>query len=224
METPSGILGASSRGYFCASPAGVRARLPPRHMADPLIDRFFKQVHSIFWVFPRDQFMRKLDKTYMFYDMDLYAGAATPHGWDERDRREVEMPNWMCCLFTVLSLGCSTDANGNEMLKPSDFFAYAKALSRNVVEDESLQSIQALLLMVFFVGGTRTDLQSLYLANTDLRSLGWIFLGDAIRMAQGHGLHRNDAALQYSDIVERETRRRLWWTLYEFERHPPLIS
>src|SRR5205085_6419196 len=49
-------------------------------------------------------------------------------------------------------------------------------------------------------------------------SLGWIFLGDAIRMAQGHGLHRNDV-LQYSDIVERETRRRLWWTLYEFERY-----
>jgi hypothetical protein len=82
----------------------------------------------------------------MFYDLDLYAGI--PHGCDERDRREIEMPNWMCCLFTVLSLGCSTNDNGNEILKPSDFFAYAKALSRNVVEDESLQSIQALLLMV----------------------------------------------------------------------------
>lgn len=150
VETPSGILSTSQRGFFCASPASLRARLPPRHLVDPLIDRFFKQVHSIFWVFPRDQFLRKLDKTYLFYDMDLY--AETPHGCDELDRREIEMPNWMCCLFTVLALGCWTDDNGHENLKPSDFFAYAKALSRNVVEDESLGSIQALLLMVILAG------------------------------------------------------------------------
>lgn len=149
VETPSGILGTSPRNYFCANPTSVRARLPPRQMADPLIDRFFKQVHSIFWVFPRDQFLRKLDKTYIFYDMDLYAAGTAP-GFDERDRREIEEPNWMCCLFTVLSLGCSTDDNNgtHEILKPSHFFAYAKALSRSVVEDECLQSIQALLLMV----------------------------------------------------------------------------
>jgi hypothetical protein len=54
----------------------------------------------------------------------------------------------MCCVFTVLALGCSTDDNGHDVLKPSDFFAAAKCLSRVVVEDESIQSIQALLLMV----------------------------------------------------------------------------
>jgi hypothetical protein len=61
-------------------------------------------------------------------------------------------------------------------------------------------------------------MQSLYLANTDFRTLGWIYLGDAIRLGQLLGLHRNDAALQQTDLIERETRRRLWWTLYEFER------
>jgi len=58
------------------------------------------------------------------------------------------VPSWMCCVFTVLALGCSTDDNGHDILKPSDFFAAAKCLSRVVVEDESIQSIQALLLMV----------------------------------------------------------------------------
>ena len=62
--------------------------------------------------------------------------------------------------------------------------------------------------------------QSLYLANTELRTLGWIYLGDAIRLAQLLGLHRNDAVLHYPNVIERETRRRLWWTLYEFERFP----
>jgi hypothetical protein len=144
VETPTGVLGASPRSVFSTTPATLRARLPPRHLADPLIDRFFRQVHSIFWVFPRDEFLRRLDKTYLFYDLDLYSGTPC----DDRDRREIEVPSWMCCLFTVLSLGCSTDDNTNALLKPSDFFSYAKALSRYVVEDESIQSIQALLLMV----------------------------------------------------------------------------
>lgn len=144
VETPTGILGASPRSVFSTTPATLRARLPPRHLADPLIDRFFRQVHSIFWVFPRDEFLRRLDKTYLFYDLDLYSGTPC----DEHERREIETPTWMCCLFTVLSLGCSTDDTNNLLLKPSDFFSYAKALSRYVVEDESIQSIQALLLMV----------------------------------------------------------------------------
>jgi hypothetical protein len=145
VET-SGALGASPRSTFSSSPMTLRGRLPPRHLADPLIDRFFKQVHSIFWVFPPDQFERRLDKTYLFYDLDLYGEA--DRSYDDMDRTEIEVPSWMCCLFTVLALGCSTDDKSNDVLKPSDFFSSAKCLSRCVIEDESIQSIQALLLMV----------------------------------------------------------------------------
>jgi hypothetical protein len=48
-------------------------------------------------------------------------------------------------------LVCSTDDNGNETLKPCDLFSHAKSLARCVVEDESIQSIQALLLMVLLL-------------------------------------------------------------------------
>ena len=145
VETP-GVLGALTRSIFSTSPTTLRGRLPPRRLADPLIDRFFKQVHSIFWVFPPDQFLRRVDKTYLFYDLDLYGEA--DRSYDDMDRREIEIPSWICCLFTVLALGCSTDENGHDVLKPSDLFSSAKCLSRCVVEDESIQSIQALLLMV----------------------------------------------------------------------------
>jgi hypothetical protein len=90
--------------------------------------------------------LRRLEKTYSFYDLDMY--GETERSWTESERREVEVPSWMCCVFTVLALGCSTDDNAQDILKPSDFFAVAKSLSRVVVEDESIQSIQALLLMV----------------------------------------------------------------------------
>ena len=144
VETPC-VLGASPRSVFSNSPSSLRARLPPRHLADPLVDRFFRQVHSIFWVFPPNQFFRRLDKTYAFYDLELYGGTTR---YDERDRREIEDSNWMCCVFTVLALGGFTGEGGHEVPRPSEFFSYAKSLSRLVVEDESIESIQALLLMV----------------------------------------------------------------------------
>ena len=138
--------GGSPRSVFSTNPAIIRSRLPPRHLADPLIERFFKHIHSIFWVFPRDQFLRKLDTTYLFYDFDLYPG--TPHACDERDRKEIERYSWMCCLFTVLALGSSNDEADHELLKPSELFSIAKSLLRHLPGDESIQSIQALLLMV----------------------------------------------------------------------------
>ena len=126
----------------------LRSRLPPRHLADPLIDRFFKQVHSIFWVFPPDVFRRRLENTYAAYDVEMYGeGTECTFEQEEGNGREIERASWMCCLFTVLALGSSTSED-NELLKPWDFFELAKGLSRVLVEDESIQSIQALLLMV----------------------------------------------------------------------------
>jgi hypothetical protein len=141
VESP----GPSIRSPSSGNPATLRSRLPPRHLADPLVQRFFKHVHSVFWVFPQDQFLRKFDKTYTFYDLDLY--PESPRSFDDHDRREIEISSWMCCLFTVLAFGAAADSE-HELLKPSELFSYAKGLSRWVIEDESFQSIQALLLMV----------------------------------------------------------------------------
>jgi len=67
----------------------------------------------------------------------------------DADRMEVEEPSWMCCLFTVLALGFSEeDLDVNDLFSPREFFSHAKRLASMAVEDESIQSIQALLLMV----------------------------------------------------------------------------
>jgi hypothetical protein len=145
LTSPLPGLSSSPTSIFSSSTT-LRSRLPPRHLADPLIDRFFKQVHSIFWVFSPDYFIRLLDGTYAAYEADLYGeDAETVLGEDERWK--FEKPSWMCSLFTVLALGSSSGEDG-ELFKPSDFFAVAKGLSRALVEDESIESIQALLLMV----------------------------------------------------------------------------
>jgi hypothetical protein len=148
--SPPSILANSPRSGLTTSPTSIRSHLPPRHRADTLIDQFFKQIHSIFWAFPRDQFLRRLDKTYLLYELEVYGG---PHQTlDEHERREIEAPSWMCCLFTVLALGCSTNEEiRHDAFNPSDFFSIAKHLAHFVVEDESIQSIQALLLMVLIL-------------------------------------------------------------------------
>ena len=146
VDTPGVLVGSSPRSIFSQTPATLRSRLPQRHVADNLIDRYFKQVQPIFWVFPQEQFMQRVDKTYMFLEMDGFGG--TPQAGDEKERKEIEVHNWMCCLFTVLALGCSKTESWEQALKPSELFGYAKCLSRYVVEDESILSIQALLLMV----------------------------------------------------------------------------
>lgn len=137
---------SSSPASFFSSSTSLRSRLPPRHLADPLIDRFFKQVHSIFWVFSPDYFLRLLDRTYAAYEADLY-GEDAEAVLGEDERWKVDKPSWMCSLFTVLALGSSSGEDG-ELVKPSDFFAVANGLSRALVEDETIESIQALLLMV----------------------------------------------------------------------------
>jgi len=82
----------------------------------------------------------------MLYDIDMYGDKTYTEGEDEL-RNEIENSSWCCCLFTVLALGCE-GAGGEGERSPGELFGQAKALSRFVVEDESIQSIQALLLMV----------------------------------------------------------------------------
>ena len=82
----------------------------------------------------------------MLCESELYGAS---HTLNEIDLKEIEAPSWICCLFTVLALGCpTTDEDGQCTLKSSEFFSEAKSMASLVVEDGSIQSIQALLLMV----------------------------------------------------------------------------
>jgi hypothetical protein len=54
-------------------------------------------------------------------------------------------------------------------------------------------------------------------------SLGWIYIGNALRICQILGMHR-DVFSQETTAYEREIRRYLWWTVYESERNVSLTS
>lgn len=45
-----------------------------------------------------------------------------------------------------------------------------------------------------------------------------VYCGIALRLAVSLGLHRSQSGTSTMDPVHRETRRRVWWTLYLFDR------
>lgn len=113
---------------------------------------------------------------------------------------KTDNPSWMCYFFISLAIGqqyvndtFSLDAPGLEYYKLS-----LKLFQRDF-ETPTIELVRTQLMMAFFQQGlNRSNTASLY-------------YGQAIRTSLALGLHRKSKSL---DLVEREKRRRLWWTCY----------
>ncbi|USP79375.1 hypothetical protein yc1106_06649 [Curvularia clavata] len=89
------------------------------------------------------------------------------------------------------------------MSNSSDSFQRARLQMETVLEEGSLHSIQAMMLMC------------LYRLNRNQRHLGWVMLGNAIRLMQSLGLHLR---LEEDSLIMAEQKTRLWWSLYELDQ------
>ena len=58
-------------------------------------------------------------------------------------------------------------------------------------------------------------LVSILLVELNFKSAGWIWLGNAVRIAQDIGLHHESQAWS---SAEDEMRRRVWWSIYACDR------
>jgi Fungal specific transcription factor domain len=156
--------------------------LPSRRTADHLVDLYFKYVHTLYPLLHEPSFRAQYEKLWI-----------TPPGTTGDDD-----PLVYCLLNLVLALGCQFSTLFESTIHSGDtFFNRAKTLlGFSIFDVGTLQVVQALLLM----GG--------YLQSTNRPNRCWNVLGMGIRVAQGLGLHieRNSG-----DLVERETRRRVWW-------------
>ena len=182
----------------------VRETLPDQETADTLVEAFFDRVHTNYVLFHRGTFQLR-------YEAVLSSG-------DEEDvRPETENNNkfppeidvgWICSIFMVFLFGI-------QMVEPAKRQQTSKIEARclrlvqnilfQVIDSTSLSNIQALLLV------------QLYRHNSCERNSSWMLLGCACRMAISLGIHR-DGATGGFDPIERELRRRVWWTMYSFEQ------
>jgi hypothetical protein len=166
--------------------------LPPREVANALLDTFFAKVHCDFPVFHRALFQEAYD--------DTWESAA-------------QDPAWLMALYMVFVLALEA---------PSDNPLHAQFAARKGGIIERYVGKAKTLLPEVIVGCTLGHVQALlvYCLHLHLsreRDACWNIMGVAIRIAVAIGLHSNGTYGKCSPLL-RQVRQRVWWTLYAFER------
>jgi hypothetical protein len=178
-----------STHYTSSFPPAQSFDLPPRDIADTLIETFFVKVHRDFPLFHRAIFQTSYESMW----------SSVP----ETD------PAWLMTLYMVFVLALEMTAdNGSAQRRreaQSRYLAKAKTFLPEVIAGCTLSHVQALMLY------------SLQMHISRERNASWNITGAAIRMAVAIGLHRNGVNPKCGPL-ERELRKRVWWTIYAFER------
>lgn len=99
----------------------------------------------------------------------------------------------------------ATESNFAEEDIGTTFYQQAIRLLPEIIELSSLESVQACLLLGY------------YALPIDASGLGYIYIDLAVRLAIQNGMHRKCKNNAFSPIMI-ETRNRVWWTVYSFER------
>lgn len=112
-------------------------------------------------------------------------------------------PGWEGLLYIVAAIGSFMSATSPEENDDLRLFEMAKSkLSIEILETGNLTLVQTLTLI------------SNYLQKRDRPNSGYNYLGLAVRMAMGLGLHKQSTE---ESLLNREIRNRVWWCLYIFD-------
>ncbi|KAF2256084.1 hypothetical protein BU26DRAFT_444597, partial [Trematosphaeria pertusa] len=173
--------------------SGVTEHIPPASIMIGLLQSFFELVHPDFLLFHRATFEEE-------FEAFVLETASTKLA-------RVDL-GWIACLHMMLVFGSlsgpnSDDAECRALRKRS--LTAARSLLPRLVSKCSLVNIQALMLISF------------YLHNHSERNAAWNLIGTAIRMALALGMHKKEVGRSFR-LIERETRKRVFCTLYGFEQ------
>ncbi|KAI1489121.1 fungal-specific transcription factor domain-containing protein [Biscogniauxia mediterranea] len=133
-------------------------------------------------------------------------------------------PMVLCQLFVVLALGelylkrTGSNDQGERKVPGTHFFLQAVSLFQEKYEEPDVEYIETLLLLSF------------YSHALNRKNTAYTYAGLALRLSVTLGLHRNISYDPSISPVEIENRRRVWWTVYAFDRvcssklgHAPMI-
>ncbi|KAH6984056.1 fungal-specific transcription factor domain-containing protein [Ilyonectria destructans] len=142
--------------------------------------------------------------------------APEAHGVQESDRQTRQLPKivddpvMLATLNLVLAIGCrftqSVHQGSREFLSDQLYQRARGLVPIDALDVASLPAVQMLLL-------TAVHLQS-----TTYSSRCWNIVGLAMRVAQSLGLHLNRSESGTSNQLEREMRRRVWYTCVILDR------
>jgi hypothetical protein len=171
---------------------------PPRHIADFLINVFFKHAETYYYVLDKEWLTDKVDALYndrgrfgnksaavVSIVLTVFAIATQYAYLDSPTRKSAE--------FTEDALGTM-------------FYQQAIRLLPEIIEASSLESVQACLLF------------AIYALPLDASGLGYIYITLTNRLGMQNGLHRRYTGTGLSAAMV-EMRNRVWWTAYTLERY-----
>lgn len=182
--------------------------LPPREIANKLLDSYFTSVHVFYpwvhsvsfreeyerlWTVPNEQEQPAEQPADQNLDIGLGGSKCTTQ-------------IFFCALNAMFAIGCQfTDFSLAEKENVSSvFFGRMEDLLSDAFDGGSISHVQALL-----VAGH-------YLLCTQYPSRCWNIVGTACRMAVGLGLHSSKLSVP-SCTVEAEIRRRVWYGCYQLD-------
>lgn len=167
--------------------------LPAREVADALVEAYFDRVHPNYLIFHRGTFQVQYESIWV----DL-----------KRPIREFESA-LICSVFMMFVFGAQVlehhDGEKSAQLQ-RQYLELVQSRTYQLLHTTSLLNVQAILLL------------QLHQHNASERNTSWALLGCASRMALSLGMHREGATGGF-DSIEKELRRRIWWTLYVFEQN-----
>jgi hypothetical protein len=172
--------------------------LPPRVLADHLLNCYWNRVHCLYPFVHQQSFISTYDR--------LWSGDT--HDTPQESIAKVGLGGsgysisvFYCALNAIFALGCQfSDLQLAQRENLSEtFFRRSKQLLRiDILDEGSLALIQTLLIVAQF------------LQSTQFPNRCWNVVGLACRMAQGLGLYLDDAN-DNRPFVEVEMRRRTWY-------------
>ncbi|EKG17956.1 Transcription factor fungi [Macrophomina phaseolina MS6] len=183
--------------------ANTEFQLPNKTYARMLVQVVLRFIGSDYHLIQRKSFLRRMEETY----------TAQTH----------DDPVFLCRLFVVFALGelysKKTAVAGNRRTVPGTaFFLQAMSLFQDLHEEADVDYIETLLVMSF------------YSHALNRKNTAYTYAGLALRLSLTLGLHRNITYDKSISAVEIENRRRVWWTVYTFDRmcssklgHPVMI-
>ncbi|KAK8177592.1 fungal-specific transcription factor domain-containing protein [Phyllosticta citrichinensis] len=170
------------------------ALLPPKQTTDTILARYYASFHFYGPLLHWPTFEAQVENVYK---------AGTFEGVPQI---------WVSLFFAVLACGTlqCLDAGPDQPraeVEGKQFIDLA-ALAINTWSDDTSTDHACTTLLI-----------SHYLSEMNLRSAGWIWLGSALRICQDLGLHKEggDEGEMFSPL-EMEIRRRIWWTIYTWDR------
>jgi proline utilization trans-activator len=171
----------------------VLSLLPSKEVTDTFVEAYFDRVHPNYLLFHRPTFQRRYESMW-----------SQPHIL----MRDIE-PGWICCIFMILVFGAQAleerDARQSMQIQ-RHYLVLVQGRMHQLISATTLINVQAILLV------------QLYQHNCTERNSAFMLLGCASRMSMALGMHREGTSGGF-DNMEREVRKRVWWTAYMFEQN-----